>query len=97
MFLHKPQLLLDLDEIYTIPEGSSLRNIFFWGGGLDERYMCMFIMLWLSSFLLSVYKIVEHGNTVFSLNFSSAGKGPFMDGKAKNIYFSKRGGGGAVE
>ena len=34
---------------------------------------------------------------VFSLNFSSAGKGPFMDGKAKNIYFSKRGGGGAVE
>ena len=31
---------------------------------------------------------------VFSLNFSSAGKGPFMDGKAKNIYFSKRGGGG---
>ena len=56
--------------------------------------MCMFIMLWLSSFLLSVYKIVEHGNTVFSLNFSSAGKGPFMDGKAKNIYFSKRGGGG---
>ena len=34
---------------------------------------------------------------VFSLNFSSAGNGPFMDGKAKNIYFSKRGGGGAVE
>ena len=33
-------------------------------------------------------------DTVFSLNFSSAGKGPFMDGKAKNIYFSKRGGGG---
>ena len=31
---------------------------------------------------------------VFSLNFSSAGKGPFRDGKAKNIYFSKRGGGG---
>ena len=31
---------------------------------------------------------------MFSLNFSSAGKGPFMDGKAKNIYFSKRGGGG---
>ena len=35
--------------------------------------------------------------TVFSLNFSSAGKGPFMDGKGKNVYFSKRGGGGAVE
>ena len=35
---------------------------------------------------------------VFSLNFSSVGKGPFMDGKAKNIYFSKgRGGGGTVE
>ena len=36
---------------------------------------------------------------VFSLNFSSAGKGPFVDGKAKNIYFSKRGWGeeGAVE
>ena len=32
--------------------------------------------------------------SVFSLNFSSAGKGPLMDGKAKNIYFSKRGGGG---
>ena len=32
--------------------------------------------------------------TVFSLNFSSAGKGPFMDGKGKNIYFSKRGGRG---
>ena len=32
--------------------------------------------------------------SVFSLNFSSAGKGPFMDSKAKNIYFSKRGGGG---
>ena len=31
---------------------------------------------------------------MFSLNFSSAGKGPFMDGKAKNIYFSKRGEGG---
>ena len=31
---------------------------------------------------------------VFSLNFSSVGKGPFMDGKAKNIYFSKGGGGG---
>ena len=31
---------------------------------------------------------------VFSLNFSSAGKGPFMDGKAKNIYFSGGGGGG---
>ena len=35
---------------------------------------------------------------VFSLNFSSAGKEPFMDGKAKNIYFSKReAGGGTVE
>ena len=35
---------------------------------------------------------------MFSLNFSSVGKGPFMDGKAKNIYFSKgRGGGGTVE
>ena len=34
---------------------------------------------------------------VFSLNFSSAGKGPFMDSKAENIYFSKRGGVGAVE
>ena len=32
-------------------------------------------------------------NTVFSLHFSSAGKGPFME----NIYFSKRGGGGTVE
>ena len=31
---------------------------------------------------------------VFSLNFSSAGKGPFMGGKAKNIYFSKGSGGG---
>ena len=38
------------------------------------------------------------GHPVFSLNFSSAGKGPFLDGKAKNIYFSKKGGGGgAVE
>ena len=37
-------------------------------------------------------------HTVFSLNFSSAGKGPFVDSKAKNIDFSKRGGGGgAVE
>ena len=33
---------------------------------------------------------------MFSLNFSSAGKGPFVDGKAKNIDLSKRGG-GAVE
>ena len=33
-------------------------------------------------------------STVFSLNFSSAGKGPFRDCKAKNTYFSKRGGGG---
>ena len=32
--------------------------------------------------------------TVFSLNFSSAGKGPFMDSKAENIYFFKRVGGG---
>ena len=31
----------------------------------------------------------------FSLNFSSVGKGPFMDGKAKNIYFSMRGEGGS--
>ena len=31
---------------------------------------------------------------MFSLNFSSAGKGPFMDGKAKNMYFSPGGGGG---
>ena len=31
---------------------------------------------------------------MFSLNFSSAGKGPFVDSKAKNIYFSKRGEGG---
>ena len=50
--------LLDLDRIYTIPEGSSLQNsiFFFWGGGgvVDERYVFMFIMLWLSSFLLSV-------------------------------------------
>ena len=33
---------------------------------------------------------------VFSLNFSSAGKGSFMDGKAKNIYFSKTEGGSGV-
>ena len=31
---------------------------------------------------------------MFSLNFSAAGKGPFMDGKAKNMYFSLGGGGG---
>ena len=31
---------------------------------------------------------------MFSLDISSAGKGPFMDGKAKNICFSKRGEGG---
>ena len=38
MSLHKPELLLDLDEIYTIPEGSSLRNFFLrGGGGGDER------------------------------------------------------------
>ena len=39
---------------------------------------------------------VSDGNAVFSLNFSSAGKGPFMDGKPKNIilYFSPGGGGG---
>ena len=30
----------------------------------------------------------------FSPNLSSAGKGTFMDGKAKNIYFSRKGGGG---
>ena len=47
--------LLDLDRIYTIPEGSSLQySIFFWGGGVDERYVFMSIMLCLSSFLLSV-------------------------------------------
>ena len=33
---------------------------------------------------------------MFSLNFSAAGKGPFMDGKAKNMYFSLGGGGGGV-
>ena len=32
---------------------------------------------------------------VFSLNFSSAGKGPFVDSKAKNIYFSPGGRGGS--
>ena len=39
------------------------------------------------------------GKSGFSLNFSLAGKGPFMDGKAKNVYFSRKGvgGGGAVE
>ena len=49
--------LLDLDRIYTIPEGSSLQYIFFFlggGGGVDERYVFMSIMLCLSSFLLSV-------------------------------------------
>ena len=50
--------LLDLDRIYTIPEGSSLQySIFFLGGGgggVDERYVFMSIMLCLSSFLLSV-------------------------------------------
>ena len=30
---------------------------------------------------------------MFSLNFSSAGKGPFVDGKAKNIDLSKKGAG----
>ena len=32
-------------------------------------------------------------HTAFYLNFSSVGKGTFVDGKAKNIDFSKRGGG----
>ena len=49
--------------------------------------------------LVTLYysKVLSGSNqstAVFSLNFSSAGKGPFMDGKAKNIYFSKMGGGG---
>ena len=49
--------------------------------------------------LVTLYysKVLSGSNqstAVFSLNFSSAGKGPFMDGKAKNIYFSKRGEGG---
>ena len=39
--------------------------------------------------------------TLFSLNFSSAGKGPFMAGKAKNMRqrctFLGRWGGGVVE
>ena len=43
---------------------------------------------------LKQYDRKTRESTVFSLNFSSAGKRPFMDGKAKNIYFSKRGGGG---
>ena len=47
--------------------------------------------------LINIKVILFLMQAVFSLNFSSAGKGPFMDGKAKNIYFSKRGGGGAVE
>ena len=44
--------------------------------------------------LVNFYPAMMNRHTVFSLNFSSAGKGPFMDGKAKNIYFSKMGGGG---
>ena len=44
--------------------------------------------------LLVCWLSVIPPKTVFSLNFSSAGEGPFMDGKAKNIYFSKRGEGG---
>ena len=41
-----------------------------------------------------IFKVPQAG---FSLNFSSAGKGPFMNGKAKNVYFSWKGvGGGAV-
>ena len=47
------------------------------------------------NFKESLFPVIKY--TVFSLNFSSAGKGPFMDGKANNIYFSKRGGGGTVE
>ena len=48
--------------------------------------------------LVTLYysKVLSGSNqstAVFSLNFSSAGKGPFMDGKAKNIYFSKGRGG----
>ena len=41
--LHKPELLLDLDEIYAIPEGSSLRNFFFGGGGEGKwmKDMCL--------------------------------------------------------
>ena len=37
------------------------------------------------------------GYAGFSLNFSSAGKGPFMDGKAKNMdktFLGSEGGGG---
>ena len=45
------------------------------------------------SAMLKTAGVVDY-DAVFSLNFSSAGKGPFMYGKAKNIYFSKRGGGG---
>ena len=44
---------------------------------------------------LKQYDRKTRESTVFSLNFSSAGKRPFMDGKAKNIYFSKRGEGGS--
>ena len=40
-----------------------------------------------------IVDISQATTAVFSLNFSSAGKGPFMDGKGKNIYFSKRGAG----
>ena len=56
-------------------------------------------LLWLkqmtTNFIFhSIFDIIA----LFSLNFSSVGKGPFMDGKAKNIYFSKgSGGGGTVE
>ena len=65
---------------------------------IEEQLPCYFDLNMLNFVYHPLGDIYTSGqNAVFSLNFSSAGKGPFVDGKAKNIYFSKRGGGGTVE
>ena len=45
---------------------------------MDERYVFMFIMMWLSSFLLSVYKIVEHGIMV-GIRVKEGGRAQLLD------------------
>ena len=62
---------------------------------IEEQLPCYFDLNMLNFVYHPLGDIYTSGqNAVFSLNFSSAGKGPFVDGKAKNIYFSKRGEGG---
>ena len=58
------------------------------------KVQCKLIVLRYSRLTLELQTPPHYRYPVFSLNFSSAGKGPFMASKAKNMHFPGAGGGG---